>query len=165
LLAPILPHTADEAWRSLHGYGDDAPEHSVHTQSFALAAVQQAPLADNGWPVVFTMRHAAHQAIEAHTLAGGASNLLDLGLVIPDPTGILQRFDLVDLADLCGVSRLTLVPAMPSPTVTDLQVIDLRHAPRCERSWRRDETVHRRSNGAWLSDRDALALGLAEETP
>ena len=33
--------------------------------------------------------------------------------------------------------------------------------PRCERSWRRDGTVRQRSDGGWLSDRDAEAVGVA----
>ena len=40
-------------------------------------------------------------------------------------------------------------------------VRDLRDEPRCERSWRRDETVRQRSDGGWLSDRDAEAVGVA----
>ncbi|GAB4108466.1 MAG: hypothetical protein Kow001_05850 [Acidobacteriota bacterium] len=41
-----------------------------------------------------------------------------------------------------------------------LTVLDLRQEPRCERSWKRDGTVRQRSDGGWLSDRDAAALGL-----
>jgi isoleucyl-tRNA synthetase len=40
-------------------------------------------------------------------------------------------------------------------------VQDLRGEPRCERSWRRDATVKQRSDGGWLSDRDAEAVGIA----
>ena len=43
----------------------------------------------------------------------------------------------------------------------DLLLDDLREAPRCERSWRRDETVRERADGGWLSDRDADAVGLS----
>ena len=35
-----------------------------------------------------------------------------------------------------------------------------RSEPRCERSWKRDETVRQRSDGGWLSDRDAAAVGV-----
>ena len=42
----------------------------------------------------------------------------------------------------------------------ELEVLDLRHEPRCERSWKRDGTVRQRSDGGMLSDRDASALGL-----
>ena len=37
---------------------------------------------------------------------------------------------------------------------------DLRGEPRCERSWKRDRTVRQRSDGGWLSDRDAAAVGV-----
>jgi isoleucyl-tRNA synthetase len=40
-------------------------------------------------------------------------------------------------------------------------VIDLRDEPRCERSWKRDGTVRARSDGGMLSERDAVAVGLA----
>ena len=58
-----------------------------------------------------------------------------------------------DLRDLFGVSRVTF-------RGTEITINDLREYPRCERSWRRDETVACRANGSFLSDRDALALGI-----
>jgi len=42
----------------------------------------------------------------------------------------------------------------------ELEILDLREEPRCERSWRRDETVRLRSDGGCLSDRDAEAVGV-----
>jgi isoleucyl-tRNA synthetase len=39
-----------------------------------------------------------------------------------------------------------------------VRLVDLRAEPRCERSWKRDETVRARSDGSLLSDRDADAL-------
>ncbi|MEY4769498.1 MAG: Isoleucine--tRNA ligase, partial [Planctomycetota bacterium] len=61
-----------------------------------------------------------------------------------------------ELADLCGVSRVTL-----DPKATALTVHDLRNEPRCERSRRRDATVRTRADGVPLSDRDAEAVGAA----
>ncbi len=65
----------------------------------------------------------------------------------------LAEFDLLDLADLCGVSRILIEG-------TDVVVHDLHNEPRCDRSWRRDESVKQRSDGGMLSDRDAAAIGV-----
>jgi isoleucyl-tRNA synthetase len=54
------------------------------------------------------------------------------------------------------------VQFLSAPTdLAAIEVLDLRAEPRCERSWRRDETVKLRTDGGWLSDRDADAVGLA----
>jgi hypothetical protein len=47
------------------------------------------------------------------------------------------------------------------PAAKAVTVTDLREAPRCERSRRRDETVRPRADGVPLSDRDAEAVGAA----
>jgi isoleucyl-tRNA synthetase len=61
--------------------------------------------ADAGWPKVMAARDAGLMALEK-AKAGGIDNPLDAGLVFPDPDGVLAGFDPVDLADLCGVSRV-----------------------------------------------------------
>jgi isoleucyl-tRNA synthetase len=88
----------------------------------------------------------------------GLKNPLDAGLEATVPTEqleALQPFE-PELADLCGVSRFSLRTG-EEPGVT---VVDLREAPRCERSWKRDGTVRDRTDGGLLSDRDAAVLGL-----
>ena len=141
LLAPFMPHTADEAWRALHG--DDAE--SVHLQDFARGAFE----ADESWSVVMGIRDQALKALEEAKVSG-IDNPLDAGLVLP---ASLENFDCLDLADLCGVSRV----ACEGECVS---VQDLRTEPRCDRSWKRDGTVRERSDGGMLSDRDAKAVGV-----
>jgi len=139
LLAPILPHTADEAWRALHG--EDA---CVHVET-----VPEIPSrADGGWKKVLTVREQALKALEDSDV----ENSLDAGLRLADPDGHLAPFS-ADLADALGVSRVHL-DGEDAP-----EVFDLKAEPRCERSWRRDETVALREDGGWLSDRDADAVG------
>jgi isoleucyl-tRNA synthetase len=146
LLAPILPHTADEAWRQLTG--DDGA--CIHVRE----APQLAASADPAWTRVLEVRDAALKALEDSEI----ENKLDAGLVLPDPDGTLARFR-TDLSELLGVSRVQFLSA---PTdLAAIEVLDLRAEPRCERSWRRDETVKLRTDGGWLSDRDADAVGLA----
>ena len=86
----------------------------------------------------------------------GVENPLDAGLVLPDPDGKLKQFEAADLADLLGVSRVQLDASAQAP-----RILDLRDQPRCERSWKRDGTVKKRSDGGMLSDRDAAAVGVS----
>jgi isoleucyl-tRNA synthetase len=145
LLAPVLPHTADEAFRSMHG--PDACVHLASHLNFTFTA-------HAGWSAAMTARAAALKALE-EAKARGVENPLDAGVTLPDADGALKPFA-ADLADLCGVSRVKLDPAAGAVTVADL-----REAPRCERSRRRDETVRPRADGVPLSDRDAEAVGAA----
>ena len=142
LLAPVLCHTADEAFRALRG--DDS---CVHTEEFVRTL--EVGVSD-GWGRVLEIRDELLLALERDE---SVENPLDAGLVASDPDGVLASFDAGDLADLCGVSRFT-VHAGAS------EVVDLSAEPRCERSWKRDGTVRERSDGGMLSDRDAEALGL-----
>lgn len=158
LLAPILCHTADEAYRVLHRASDGDHGVTVHTAEFPPAPSVRTDPGD--WEAVFAWREHAMRAIERAKKGPsdgglGLENPLDAGLSTADSSGVLARFDATDLADLCGVSRVTLDGA------EGVVAVDLREAPRCERSWKRDGTVRERSDGGMLSDRDAEALGLA----
>jgi isoleucyl-tRNA synthetase len=141
LLAPFMPHTADEAWRALHG--EDSQ--SVHLQEFAAVAFK----ADASWDDVMVVRDKALKALE-EAKALEIDNPLDAGLVLP---ASLSNFDPIDLADLCGVSRVVCEG-------DSISVQDLREEPRCDRSWKRDGTVRERSDGGMLSERDAKAVGV-----
>jgi isoleucyl-tRNA synthetase len=141
LIAPFIPHTSDEAWRSLHG--DDAP--SVHLQKFANIGYPS----DEAWNEVMQVRDEALKALE-EAKSRGIDNPLDAGLTLPEK---LSGFDACDLADLCGVSRVSFMG-------DEVVVQDLREEPKCDRSWKRDGTVKLRSDGGMLSDRDAIAVGV-----
>jgi isoleucyl-tRNA synthetase len=163
LLAPLLPHTADEAFRALHKIDDKASADSsagacIHLHTFlgADAKSDVFPVkADATWGKVFAIRDKALLALETAKKNNSVENPLDAALVLPDADRFLAHYDPVDLADLMGVSRVTL-----DANATDAKVIDLRNEPRCERSWKRDGTVKPRSDGGMLSERDALAVGV-----
>ncbi len=156
LLAPMLPHTADEAWRALHKVPDADRTRSVHLERFLPASAIGGATTDPAWAKVMEARAAAQMAIERAKRELGVDNPLDTAVNLPDPDDTLAKFDLTDLADLLGVSRVTLDKSATTATVRDL-----RTEPRCERSWRRDGTVKPRGpQGAMLSDRDAAAVGL-----
>ncbi|MEM9347379.1 MAG: isoleucine--tRNA ligase [Planctomycetota bacterium] len=153
LLAPICPHTADEAWRALHGV-DNKSELCVHTESFRSREVESVVSVSADWPAVMILRDEVMKTLETQRNGLGVDNPLDLGVTAPAPEGVdVLGFDPVDLADLCGVSRF----AFGGDSIV---VTDLRDQPACERSWKRDGTVKERSDGGLLSDRDAAALGL-----
>jgi len=163
LLAPMLPHTADECWRALWESADPdkARTGSVHLLTFAPGSGVQA---DSHWPAVMRQRDAALQILEKARAAGTLDNPLDAEVCVPDGEGLLRDFsarhrsatgeDLShDFGDLLGVSRVTFQPTGEGC------VRDLRDQPRCERSWRRDTTVKQRAGGHFLSERDAIAVG------
>ena len=141
LIAPFIPHTADEAWRALHGENAQ----SVHLQEFASFDF----VADEAWDAVMGVRDEALKALE-EAKSMGIDNPLDAGLILPIS---LSKFDACDLADLCGVSRVSFEGDA-------VAVQDLLKEPKCDRSWKRDGTVKLRSDGGMLSDRDAIALGV-----
>lgn len=150
LLAPILPHTADEANRSLRRTaGDASAAGSVHM----LTAKPLAFAADADWPRAIAAREAAQKALE-EAKAHGIDNPLDAEVVLVDADGTLKKFA-VDWPDMLGVSRVKFISA------GEIAVNDLRNEPRCERSWKRDGTVRLRSDGGMLSDRDAEAVGVS----
>jgi isoleucyl-tRNA synthetase len=142
LLAPIMAHTADEIYRTMN-----AGDVSVHEQAYLNIQFQ----AHAHWSKVMDARAAALKALE-EAKARGIENTLDAGLVMPDSDGTLSKFA-DDFADICGVSR-----AKFDQSASAVQVIDLREAPRCERSRRRDESVSMRSDGGLLSQRDFEAV-------
>ncbi len=157
LLAPLMPHTADEAYRALIGAGNDDKGGAacVHLKTYLPEAGVKTHAA---WAKVMDLRPAALNAMEKAKKELGVENPLDMGVTLPDlggAEGALKGFDAADLADLLGVSRVALDGSIKEP-----KVVDLRNEPRCERSWKRDGTVKPRSDGGVLSDRDAEAVGV-----
>lgn len=145
LLAPLLPHTADEAWRALTGEADG----SVHL----VRVPKLEARANDRWPAVLETREQVSKALE-HAKSAGIDNPLDAGIRLGDAHGTLAPFA-ADLVDIFGVSRVEVLPG-----TSEVHVEDLRDEPRCERSWRRDPSVRQRGDGGWLSDRDAAAVGV-----
>ena len=147
LMATILPHTAEESWSALHG----GQTESVHLE---LLPERREVQVDEHWGTMFAARDQWLKVIEDARQELNIDNPLDCGLQVPAFEGKLTQLDPVDLADLCGISRLEIAD------VDKAQVLDLRSEPRCERSWKRDGTVRLRNDGGMLSDRDADAAGV-----
>ncbi|MEO1716354.1 MAG: isoleucine--tRNA ligase [Planctomycetota bacterium] len=148
LLSPMLPHSADEAWRALHKVDVKDNGSCVHLETLLPATgVSVVP----SWQTVMETRDGVMVAMERAKLAG-VENPLDMSVVWPGADNGHER---VDLADLVGVSDVVFDAGRAEPHVDDL-----RDRPRCERSWKRDGTVRERFDGSMLSDRDAEAVSL-----
>lgn len=155
MIAPILPHTADEAWASLHK--EEGVEASVHLASLPPEVECDA---SDAWPAAMEVRGDVLKAMEDAKAQRGIENPLDMGVTValpPPPEGfaMLQAIE-HEMADLCGVSRFVFVE---NGELT-IEVEDLRGELRCDRSWKRDGTVKLRSDGGMLTDRDAAAVGV-----
>ncbi len=154
MMAPVLVHTADEAWLALHGEGTDS-QRCVHLEP--LPAPFDWPEVP-GWTGVMALRDEVLRALEAAKADPGISNPLDAGIEVTVPATQLEEVAPFagELADLCGVSRFS----VETGQAMSVRVADLRSEPRCERSWKRDGTVAERGDGGWLSDRDAAVVGV-----
>ncbi len=155
MVAPVLVHTADEAWLALHGL-EEEDRRCVHTEVLPDAFDLEMGA---GWPAVMELRSLVLKSLEDAKQAQGIKNTLDAGIEVTlpaDEAAVIEPFG-DELADLFGVSRCT----MAVGGETSVTVVDLREEPRCERSWKRDGTVRERSDGGMLSDRDAAAVGVS----
>jgi isoleucyl-tRNA synthetase len=154
MVAPILVHTADEAWLALHRQELES-DVSIHLES--LPDPFEWP-GNADWDEVMTLRTEVLKQIELAKEDPGISNPMDAGVEATLPAedlALLQPYS-PELADLCGVSRFELTAG----DERSVRIVDLRDQPRCQRSWKRDGTVRERSDGGMLSDRDAAVLGL-----
>ncbi|MEQ9618665.1 MAG: isoleucine--tRNA ligase [Deltaproteobacteria bacterium] len=154
LLAPLLVHTADEAYLSLKGESTDSPD-SVHLEGMPEEFEFDT---DPDWDSVMDLRIKTLKALEESKDSDGITNPLDAGVEAYLDSEMYERIKPFEseLADLCGVSRFSVLDGKNFK----IKVIDLSDEPKCERSWKRDGTVRERSGGVFLSDRDAEALGL-----
>ena len=155
LLAPVLVHTADEAWLVLHG-ADMKDERTVHDQHLPGPASR---IAATGWDEVMAQRDLVLKALEDERAAGRLDNPLDAAVELRVPNDVCETLApfLPELADLCGVSRFSLL----RDESRGIEIVSLLDEPRCDRSWLRHESVRERSDGGLLSDRDAEAVGVA----
>ena len=149
--APVLVHTSFEAYKSLRK-DDDA---NVHLETFPCVERVEA---DKTWNDVMDLRKLCLKALEDARGEDGMNNPLDVALTVTvkeDLYDEIRKFE-PELEDLCGVSRFE----VSAGDEVHAELIDLSQEPRCERSWKRGKTVKKRSNGRFLSERDASALGL-----
>ena len=141
VLSPILPHTCDEALESLTNGSEDSVQGSV---ALRLENINY----DDNWREIMNVRKLVLKELET-AKTNGIENSLDAAVHIPNT---IPATFLSDLPDLLGVSRVYFSDQ------NEVRIEDLKDAPRCERSWKRDETVQERADGSILSERDYHAI-------
>ena len=125
LLGPILPHTAEEAYNSLHQETQlllfTAPSFSVKSNEVI-----------KNWDDILNQRQLLLKLLEDYK-EKGIDNSLDAGVIFPEKFSNFNLFKL-SLPDFFGVSRVEFKP------IDSIEIINLQNEPRCERSWKRDGT-------------------------
>ena len=186
LLAPILPHTCDEAWDRIPHRPADQP-HSVHLAMLPEFDEEILELADDLRPVnpdegmfsgdelqvgpawvwqrLMELRAAGLVKLEALRNAG-VKNPLDAEAVFhvqkdnPDANRLIEAYRR-ELEDLLGVghARIEPVDQLPEGAIVTVEVADARDKyPRCARSWKRRPDVGADPDHPDLCARDAAVL-------
>ena len=188
LLAPIMPHTAQEAWEHIPSR-DPAEPSSVHLAMLPDYDPEELKMADEValvppdmtmfsidklrpgpawvWQKLMDLRTAGLSKLEAVRNAG-LKNPLDAeaGFKVPadkPAAGQIVTAYLSELEDLLGVGfvRVETVPTLPAefPQIADVEILDTREKyQRCARSWKRRPDVGSDAEYPDLSARDAAVV-------
>ncbi len=186
LLAPILPHTCEEAWGHIPAKPADWPE-SVHLallpeydeDILSLAGDIRPVSADDGkwaldelrtgpagiWDKLMDLRGAGLVKLEALRNAG-VKKTLDAEAVFKVRAGDDEAMQIIEtyrpeLEDLLGVgyARVEFADDLPDGTTVDVEVLDSRERyERCARSWKRRPDVGSNEKFPDLSARDAAVM-------
>ncbi len=147
LCAPILVHTSEEAYRCLPG---NRKEQSVHLTDFPKTQnlSEKEKLILDAWTTqILPFKDVCLLALEKAKKEGNPSNPLDASIQADGETG---SFENGEIADLLGISRFG--------NGKTLLVRDLTDEPKCERCWKREESVSKRADDGTLCDRCADAV-------
>jgi isoleucyl-tRNA synthetase len=159
LLAPILVHTAEEAWDAMKVKPEDCDTVHLATMPKVNPAIDYA--ADEPrWRKIMQLRDEALRALESlrqnKTIASNQEALLSFVCTDEDAT-LLEGFGLEAFAALCIVSEVTLEGGASATTVT----ADKSPHPKCQRCWNYWPSVGTRDDYPDLCNRCAEVLGPA----
>ena len=147
-LAPLIPFTAEEAWRELPG---------VRTESVMLSTFPELPSLDRvqspyPWDILLEIRNTINQRIEEERRTGHMGKSLEAGVHLYLPPPLLQVL-LPMQAELHFFFLTSQLSCLPAPGPSDAvpvegvpdAAITLHKAPgrRCERCWHWREDVGR----------------------
>ncbi|MBN1942733.1 MAG: isoleucine--tRNA ligase, partial [Phycisphaerae bacterium] len=185
LLAPILPHTAEEAWEHIPHKPADWPE-SVHLSQLPDVDAEVMRFVEDIEPVAFDDGTAAGEELRAGPAwvwerlmdirgeallkiealrNAGVKNPLDTEVVFSVPENkpglraFLEQY-LAELEDLLGVGYARVEAGeAPEDKLIGIEVRDTRETyARCERSWKRRPDVGADADYPSLSARDAAVM-------
>jgi isoleucyl-tRNA synthetase len=186
MLAPILPHTCEEAWEHIP-FRPAVEPHTVHLASLPDFDAEMLNLAEDIRPVnadaatwtsdkleagpawiwsnLLEWRSAGLSKLETLRNAG-VKNPLDVEAVFrvargDKATEAVVKTYLSELEDLLGVgyARLDYVDSLSEGVKVDVQVFDTREKyKRCARSWKRRPDVGTAASHPELSARDAAVM-------
>ncbi len=182
MLAPILPHTCNEAWECIPNRPADEPDNvhlavmPQHDQDVAAAADDVRPAETDldglsegfsptvawTWRELLKLRHAGLVKLEA-LRNSGVKNPLDTEAVIKVASGRKHVVEIVsrhlgELEDMLGVghARIETADDLPHNTAVVIEVSDTREKySRCARSWKRRPDVGSNPDHPDISERDA----------
>ncbi len=185
LMAPILPHTCEEAWEHIPFRPAEEP-HSVHLAALPdydpeiAGADTIAPVTPDSctashdqlqpgpgwvWDRLMELRAAGLVKLEALKNAG-VKNSLDAEVVFKVHKGNADAMEMIEdyhkeLEDLLGVgcARIEAVDDLPEGVAVDVEVFDAREKyKRCARSWKRRPDVGSDAEYPELCARDAAVM-------
>ncbi len=156
LVAPILVHTAEEAWEFLASKPEDVDSvHLAHLPAVDETAFDQQVASD--FALLLDLRDKGMQQLE-RLRAEGKLNPLDAAAVYIVPAQhkpVLDRYE-DELADLMGAGWYEVRVEEGDGRV---EIVDLRDKyPRCSRSWKRRPDVGSDPDYPDLSARDAAVI-------
>ena len=157
LVAPILVHTAEEAWEFLaHKPENVESVHLAHLPEVDTQAFDEATEKD--FEVLLSLRDKGLQQLERLKAEANLSNALDAAAVYvvpPEQKAILDRYG-AELEDLLGVGWHEVREEAGEGRV---EIVDLRgRYERCSRSWKRRPDVGSDPQYPDLSARDAAVI-------
>ncbi|TDQ42345.1 isoleucine--tRNA ligase [Aureibacillus halotolerans] len=138
LLAPIIPHTMDEAWSHM----SFVKEESVHLSDMPEALLNEVNEDDLAyWDQFMNLRNDVLKALEnarnEKVIGKSLQAQVDIAPKTKEARAILEAAD--DLEQLFIVSGVTLLPALEGNGVHSCELVDVRvtakEGKRCERCW------------------------------
>lgn len=157
MVAPILVHTAEEAWSYLPARSEDLD--SVHLAHFPLPDPKtRVQRIGEDWSFVLKLREDAMMQLEKMKREDGMTNALDaraIYCVNEAQQEMLTRYD-DDVADVLGVSSHVFRTTGEEPRIIIEDVRELYQ--KCARSWKRREDVGQDPEFPDLTLRDAHVM-------